>query len=296
MPMSVAVEPANQCNLSCRECPVGNRQFAIKKLNMPFGLYQKIIDELNNYVVNITFYFQGEPFINPLIYKMIRYASDKNIYSVVSTNGHYFSRKNVDKIFQSKLKRLIISLDGTTQEIYEKYRVGGSLAKVIEGAKLLVAEKKIRQQKYPKIIFQFLLTAENEHQVNDAKKLAQKIGVDKIVFKTAQIYDFENGNALIPKNDKFSRYKKMPNGKYRIKSKLRNRCWRLWTNPVITASGDVLPCCFDKGSKYKMGNINTQSFKEIWHSAKYNEFRRKVFRNRKNIDICKNCTEGLKRN
>ncbi len=294
--MSVSVEPANQCNLSCRECPVGKHKFAIKKLNMSFDLYKKIIDELSNYIVNITFYFQGEPFINPLIYKMISCASDKNIYSVISTNGHYFTEKNVTKLFQSKLKRLIISLDGTTQEVYEKYRVGGSLSEVIRGAKLLVAEKKRGKHKYPKIIFQFLLTAENEHQVNDAKKLAKHVGVDKIVLKTAQIYNFENGNALIPKNDKFSRYKKMPNGKYRIKSKLRNRCWRLWTNPVITASGDVLPCCFDKGAKYKMGNINNNSFKEIWYSEKYTNFRKKVFSNRKNIDICGNCTEGLKLN
>ncbi len=294
MPMSVSVEPSNKCNLSCKECPVNKNSIAADKANMTFDLYKKIVDELSPYLINITMYFQGEPFINSLIYRFIAYASVKKIYSNISTNGHYLTKKNIDKIFSSKLKLLIVSVDGTTQDVYEKYRVGGSLKTVLKGLKLLVEEKQTRKEKYPKIIWQFLVTGENEHQIEEARNLAKRIGVDKIIFKTAQIYNFENGSPLIPKNERFSRYKKMPNGKYQIKSKLHNRCWRLWTNPVITSSGDVLPCCFDKEAKYKMGNINSLSFRDIWKSEKYNEFRKQVFSNRKNIDICQNCTEGLK--
>lgn len=294
MPISVSAEPSNKCNLSCKECPVNKNSTTVDKSNMPFELYKKMVDELSPYVVNLTMYFQGEPFINNLIYSFISYTSENKIYSNISTNGHYFTKENINKILNSKLKQLIVSVDGTTQEVYEKYRVGGSLKIVLKGLKLLVKEKRIRKTKYPKIILQFLVTGENEHQIEEAISLSKQIGADKISFKTAQIYDFENGNTLIPKNDKFSRYKKMQNGKYRIKSKLRNRCWRLWTNPVITASGDVLPCCFDKKAQFKMGNINALSFREIWKSKKYKEFRKQVFGNRKSIDICRNCTEGLK--
>ncbi len=294
MPISVSVEPSNKCNLSCKECPVNKSLIAADTANMTFDLYKKIVDELSPYLINITMYFQGEPFTNSLIYRFISYASVKRIYSNISTNGHYLTKENIDKIFSSKLKLLIVSVDGTTQEVYEKYRVGGSLKTVLTGLQLLVEEKRIRKVKYPKIILQFLVTGENEHQIEEARNLSKQIGVDKIIFKTAQIYDFENGSPLIPKNESFSRYKKMPNGKYRIKSKLRNRCWRLWTNPVITASGDVLPCCFDKEAKYKMGNVNLLSFRDIWGSEKYKKFRKQVFINRQSIDICKNCTEGLK--
>ena len=138
-----------------------------------------------------------------------------------------------------------------------------------------------------------MVTAKNEHQIEDAKRLAKELMVNKIEFKTAQIYDFKFGNPLIPKNEKYSRYKKNADGTYKIKSNQKNQCWRMWTNPVVTVSGDVVPCCFDKDAKYKMGNLNKQSFKEIWKSDAYQNYRARVIKNRKNIDICTNCTEGL---
>lgn len=293
MPLGVSIEPTNYCNLACKECPVGLNLLKREKANISTDLYKKILDELSPFLSNIIIYFQGEPFINSHIYEMISYASDKHVYSIISTNGHYFTEENVKKILKSGLNKLIISVDGTTQEVYEKYRVGGKLSTVINGTKLIVKAKKNLKVKRPMIVLQFLVTAENEHQIKDAKQLAKTLNVDSISFKSAQIYDFENGNKLIPKNDKFSRYKKLENGKYAIKSKLRNRCWRMWAHPVVTASGDVLPCCFDKDAKYCMGNIKSQSFSEIWKSEKYINFRKQVFSNRKEIDMCKNCTEGL---
>ncbi len=62
----------------------------------------------------------------------------------------------------------------------------------------------------------------------------------------------------------------------------------------MTWDGDIVPCCFDKDAKYVMGNIHQQSFKDIWNGQKYHEFRAQLFQNRKEIDICRNCTEGLK--
>ncbi len=292
--MGISVEPTNYCNLACKECPVGLDLLRREKGNIPIDLYKKIVDELAPYLSNIIIYFQGEPFINSHIYEMISYASRKKVYSIISTNGHYFTPKNINKILESRLSKLIISIDGTTQEVYEDYRVKGSLNVVIEGTKRIVAQKRKLQKKRPLIVWQFLVTAKNEHQIEDAKILARQLGVDKISFKSAQIYDFENGNPLIPKNSKYSRYKKLENGKYKIKSKLRNQCWRMWAHPVVTVSGDVLPCCFDKDAKYKMGNIKNSSFVDIWHSEKYTNFRKQIFTNRRQIEMCKNCTEGLR--
>lgn len=112
------------------------------------------------------------------------------------------------KTVESGLDRLIISIDGTTQDVYENYRVGGQLSKVIEGTKNIVKWKKELQSKTPHIIFQFLVVKPNEHQVEDVKKLGKELGVDEVRFKTAQVYDYENGNDLIPENMKYSRYKK----------------------------------------------------------------------------------------
>ena len=84
----------------------------------------------------------------------------------------------------------------------------------------------------------------NEHQINDIKVLGKEIGVDEVRFKTAQIYDYVNGNKLIPTIEKYSRYKKQNDGTYQIKNKMHNHCWKLWHSSVITWDGSVVPCCF----------------------------------------------------
>jgi len=293
MPHTVSLEPTNICNLACKECPTGTKTLNRPKGNMDIALYKSIVNQLYTRLTDLILYFQGEPFLNPDLFEMLRYANSKNIYTYCSTNGHFFDDENVKKTIESKLDELIISLDGTTQEVYEAYRQNGSLKKVLEGTKNIVKWKIKQNSDKPIVKFQFLVVKPNEHQIGDAKLMAKNIGVNKIVFKTAQIYNYENGNPLIPANGKFSRYKKQKNGKYTIKSRLKNRCWRMWANPVVTVDGLLIPCCFDKNAKYAFGDLNKQSFKEIWESEKYKKFRQQVLSNRKSIDICRNCTEGL---
>ena len=132
----------------------------------------------------------------------------------------------------------------------------------------------------------------NEHQMEEVKLMAQELGVDEVSFKTAQLYEFENGHELMPENEKYSRYKKLNNNSFELKNKLENHCWKMWHSAVITWDGDVVPCCFDKDAKYKMGSINHKSFKEIWFSNEYNNFRKAILQSRKNIAICTNCSEG----
>jgi len=293
-PLGISIEPTNNCNLFCKECPTGTQTLTRKKENIETIIYEKIIDELHPYLTNIILYFQGEPYLNKSLFEIISYANSKNIYTTTSTNAHFLNKENSIKTVKSGLDELIISIDGTTQNIYESYRKGGSLAKVLQSTKNILEAKKELKSSKPFVIFQFLVFKTNEAQITDIKQLAKQLKVDKLQLKSAQIYNFENNSNLIPRINKYSRYKKNKNGNYSIKSKLKNRCWRMWTNPVITVSGDVIPCCFDKDSKYVMGNINKNSFKEIWQSKNYQNFRKKILNSRKSVEMCRNCTEGLK--
>jgi len=225
---------------------------------------------------------------------MVKYASEKGIYTSTSTNAHYLNKEQAKITVESKLDRLIISIDGTTQEAYEQYRIGGTLQKVIEGTKNIIEAKKELKSNLPHIVFQFLVVKPNEHQLEDVKKLAHNLGVDEVVFKTAQVYDFESGNPLIPDNIKYSRYKKNSDGTYSIKNKLLNQCWRMWSSCVVTWDGVVVPCCFDKDAKHQLGDLKKESFKELWKLDKYQNFRQSILKSRQEIDICKNCSEGTK--
>ena len=293
-PFALSIEPTTACNLGCPECPSGLKQFSRPTGNLKQGTNKKIIDELAPYLSYINFYFQGEPFINPSFLEMVDYAASKNIYTATSTNAHFLTNDMAKKTVESGLDRLIISIDGTTQETYEQYRIHGDLDKVLEGTKNVVSWKKQLKSSTPHLIFQFLVVKPNEHQIEDAKKLAREIGVDEIKFKTAQVYDFKNGNPLIPQNEYYSRYKKQKDGTYRIKNELLNQCWRMWSSAVVTWDGSVVPCCFDKDAKHQLGSVAFQSFQSVWNSDLYNSFRDRVLEDRNSIDICQNCTEGSK--
>ena len=90
----------------------------------------------------LIFYFQGEPFLNTKFLELVKYAATKKIYTATSTNAHYLNDAVAKKTVESGLDRLIISIDGTTQETYESYRIGGKLEKVIEGTKNIIKWKK----------------------------------------------------------------------------------------------------------------------------------------------------------
>jgi radical SAM protein with 4Fe4S-binding SPASM domain len=294
-PVSISFEPTTSCNLRCPECPSGLRAFTRPTGMLDNRFFRQTIHEMHRELLYLIFYFQGEPYLNPAFLEMVQYASSKNIYTATSTNAHYLTDENARKTIESGLDRLIISIDGTTQEVYQQYRVGGKLDKVLEGARNIVKWKKEMNSSKPFVIFQFLVVKPNEHQVEDVKKLAKEIGVDDVWFKTAQVYDYENDpNQLIPTIDKFSRYRKTSGGKFVPKNKMANHCWKLWHANVITWDGLVVPCCFDKDAQHQLGNLKMESFRETWNNENYRTFRKQLMNSRKNIDICSNCSEGTK--
>ena len=291
LPVFISLEPSNVCNLHCPECPVGIRTERVKPINIDLDLSEKLINSLSDTLTHIIFYFQGEPFMNPKFLKLVKYAREKNILTSTSTNAQLIESERARQIVESGLDRLIISLDGATQEVYEKYRVGGTLEKALQAVSDIVEWKKKLRKPHPFIEIQFIVMKHNEHQIHDVKTLVKKIKADKLTLKSAQIYDFENGNDFIPITDKYSRYKLSDDGKYRLKSSLKNRCKRLWIGAVVNSKGEVLPCCFDKDGKHTFGNLNNTDFKEIWTGKSRENFRKNILMDRKQFEMCRNCTE-----
>ncbi len=292
MPIAISFEPTTSCNLRCPECPSGLRSFTRPTGMMEEGLFKRTIDEIADRLLYLIFYFQGEPYLHPKFFDLVNYAHRKGIYTATSTNAHYLNDDKSKKTIESGLDRLIISIDGTTQETYEQYRIGGDLEKVIAGTKNIIKWKKQLQSSTPHVIFQFLVVKPNEHQIAEVQKLADELGVDEVGLKTAQIYEYETGSDLIPTIDKYSRYKKSETGGYSIKNKFIDHCWKMWHSCVITWDGAVVPCCFDKDAEYKMGDMKTQTFKQLWKGEKYRQFRSSLIKSRSEIEMCKNCTEG----
>ncbi len=288
-PYAISVEPINICNLKCPECPTG-----IDLLKRPKGKisnlnFKNILNEIGNQLWYINLYFQGEPYLHPDLFKLIKTAKQKNIIVETSTNAQFLTVENAEKTVLSGLDFIVISIDGITQEIYEKYRIGGYLNNVIEGINNLVAAKEKYKSSKPYIIGQFLAFNHNEHQIEEFKNIAKKLKINKTSIKTAQIYNFTNKANILPTKQSLSRYKADNKGKVTIKGTLKERCFKQWSSNVITWDGNVVPCCFDKDAKYNMGNIYNNNFSDIYNNKKYYNFRNKILKHQKSIDICRNC-------
>jgi radical SAM protein with 4Fe4S-binding SPASM domain len=289
MPVTISFELTNHCNLKCPECASGSGHMKRERGLMDIGLYEKVITELRPYLFNINLYFQGEPMMHPGFFSFTSFS--ENLKTVVSTNGHFLNSENSEKLAVSGVNKLIVSLDGMDQKVYSEYRRNGDLGKVINGIRS-VAEARDRHHSTMKLELQFLVNRYNEHQLAEAERFAREMKAD-LKLKSMLVIDSQYAGTWMPSDKKFARYKNA-DGHYSIKNSLPSRCLRLWLNPVITWDGKVIPCCFDKDAEFVMGDLNKESFRSIWNGRQYSEFRKKILTGRNKIDICRNCTSGMK--
>ena len=269
---------------------------------MPISLFERVLDQVQKTAHTMQFYFQGEPLLNKQLPEMIARAHQAGLYTIVSTNAQALNRSMAEALVKSGLSRIIVSIDGFSEESYAAYRVGGSLHRALEGLQYL-QEAKVQNGSPIRIEMQVLRLRTNEHEWSWIKKHYKKLGATHLVFKTAQLYDFEHGHPLMPTNERYSRYKKTADGTYVHKkhlplalSPLRllalQPCFRLWSGCVITTTGEVLPCCYDKDHHHSLGNITIQSLADIFHSKRANALRWCILKNPNQLPkMCKNCNQ-----
>lgn len=289
-PSFASFELSSLCNLNCPQCDVGNKLTNRKNNFLNYDIYCKIIDEIGTTMLDAIFYFQGEPLLNKNFAKYISYAKQYNIYTITSTNAQIINKSIALDIVKSGLDRIIISIDGTTQEVYEKYRKGASLSKSIEAIKFLNEAKTELNSKTPCIEAQFIVFRFNEHQISEFKQLAPIWGANKISIKSAQIHSPNENSEIIPTINKYSRYNKI-NNEWKIKKDYTKACFRAWYGMVVSSDANILPCCFDKQEKHLYGNIKEDKVENIWKNKKANNFRNILLHHRESINICKNCNE-----
>lgn len=291
MPTFVSVEPANYCQLRCPECPVSKCSHLSKAPKLlTMDKFRRILAMVEGNVHTIQFYFQGEPLLNKELPIMIRMAHEKGMYTIVSTNGQCLTEMLATELVKAGLNRIIVSMDGMSEESYGSYRVGGSLHKVLGGIGYLRTAK-LEYGAHTHIELQCLKLKTNEHEWSLLRRAYKKIGADSLTLKTAQFYDFERGNPLMPSAERDSRYYYGKDGLWHLKRRKGHICRRIYMGVVVDVDGNVRPCCFDKEGKYVLGNIMEHSLREIWQGEKAERFRKAVLTNKDSIEICQNCTE-----
>lgn len=287
----VALEVTNSCNLKCRLCPTWQymkRPRGFMKLEQ----FKKIIDDNADIFKRINMIFAGEPLLNPEVFSMVKYAQDRGIGVLVSTNATLLDEKKIEQVISSGLNNLIVCLDGTTKEIHEQYRQGSDFEQTKENIRQLCRYKKQSGQSYPYITLQFLVMKQNEHQIPDIIELAKDLGVDSLDLKALSLGSFvsldrkiELAENNLPNDQNFSRFY-FKGGKLRDKSKPRICSWM--RQALILFNGDVSLCCYDVDGDLVVGNIfKDGGFKKIYRSSKYRKWRKKAIQRK--IGLCQRC-------
>ncbi len=295
LPPIIMVEPTNICNLKCPMCPaiVGKR--VLHKGQLSLARFKELMDEIGDSVFQVQFWNQGEPFINKEFLDMVRYAKTKGVMAITSTNGHFIpTDEAAEAIVRSGLDQIIFSMDGTNQETYEKYRIGGNFNQVIEGLRRLSEARMRLQSKRPLIELQFIVFKHNQDEIDDIIRLAKEFKLDRLSFKTAMVYTPEQAETYLSEEQKEEVYR-LEQDKVKRKQGVPNWCNRLWLNSTINWDGTVVPCCFDVDSDYIFDTLFERklSFRQVWKNTAYQNFRRQVITNRSAVEMCNNCTEGM---
>ena len=258
---------------------------------MSLEVWERVLSEIRDTAHTIQFYFQGEPLLNKDLPQMIAQAHQAGLYTIVSTNAQAMTPQLAADLVNAGLDRIIISMDGLTDSSYNAYRIGGSLDKCKAALRWLREAKDSignRQSSNRQLLIelQCLRLKSNEQEWKTFKQQYKALGADRLVFKTAQLYDYADGHPLMPTDPKYSRYIKGADGQYHRRP-LRHGCFRVWSGVVITTNGDVLPCCYDKSHQFAYGNIMTTPLRELFTNEKACAFRKAAFR--QTPQICQEC-------
>jgi MoaA/NifB/PqqE/SkfB family radical SAM enzyme len=271
LPYFLFVEISNTCNLHCPLCQTGRGEGVPRENRMTFENYRRLIEPLAPYLFQVFLYDWGEPFLNRDIYRIIGLNSQRNIGTVVSTNFNL--PIDAAQCVECGLEHLIISGDGITQEVYERYRKGGRIEKVFGNLHALVAAKKKAGSRTPRIEWQCLVTRHNERQLDEIRETVLQAGADEVRFGNLNFYSAGVQPALqeewLPRNPLYRKLA-MPASALDVTRK-RRPCFWLWRTAIVNVNGGVTPCCLYDIPDW--GNALDDGFPLSWNNALYREAR-----------------------
>ncbi|NLO90521.1 MAG: radical SAM protein [Elusimicrobia bacterium] len=264
-PYFLSVEPVNYCNLKCPLCSIG---YLPSRDTLDFGLYKRMLEQLGPYVARMELYKRGEPLLHPQIIPMLELAASYGIETTVATNLNVLPAGGARALAKSGVNVLIVSLDGATQETYQKYRVGGRLETVLENTRELARARKELGRKTPFILMQYVVFRHNEHELDEAVKLARDCGADQLMFKPAFIPDDKKEmEAWAPLNREF-----VPGSGHIVED---GSCAWPWGGLNVFADATVSLCYVDEKCRWPLKDMLDSGFRD-WNGALERAARRAI--------------------
>ena len=288
LPPIIQIEPSTLCNLHCPLCPTGSNSISRPRITMSMEIFDQLMAELADSLIAIYFFCFGEPFINKNLTRMIKACTKQNILSFTSTNGHFIqSMSEAIEVVESGLSTMIIAVDGSSQEIYQKYRRGGELKKVKQCISLIEEAKVKLNSPYPYTNMRTVVTKDNQDDLENLKKMAEDLGVNMFSYKSV---------GCMPSKGEFSNFEptKVELQRFEYKDSQRKhtqpfQCIFPFRQPIVFSDGTVVGCEYDHNLEMAFGRIGEKPFAEMWNSLNSTRLRKSIQKMTDRPAFCQNC-------
>lgn len=230
-----------------------------KNEHMAMSVYEKIIAEGRGHVEFIWLHLFGEPLLNPNIYAMIDIAEESGIRVGLSTNVTPLTERASRALLDSRLSLLLLCLDGATKETYEAIRIGAKFEKVCANIRLFAEMKRNSSSRLKaslQMIGMDLNATERELFLSDWLQS----GLDSVFVKGFHVWANQDSRlvSIGPKQE----------------AATVGTCYEPWLGMVVLADGTVVPCCNDYSGRNRLGDLKTQTLREIWNGSEMRKLRR----------------------
>jgi len=267
IPKTFQVETVAGCNLKCPECAVGADIITHRKKGfMSFDEFKVIADKIRPFCEYLFLHIWGEPLLNKDIFKIIQYASAFTKTNI-STNGNCLTEAKAEKLILSGVTDIIVSIDGVSQDVYEKYRKGGSVTKALWSLAKL-QELNIKYSKNVNIYPQYLVFKHNQHEMDMFTEFCQSIGLSS-TFKAPYI----RSNSIFENSDNLKYVRPSYHDIASVKHVMSEKCNNSRAVFTVLLDGSCVICCIDHDGATNYGNIYQQDVLNIWNSPKYRKDR-----------------------
>ena len=285
-PKVFAIETTLVCDLKCPECANGGGMIERAKGFMPFDRYKVIADKIQPFAQYVYLHIWGEPMLNPDIFKMITYTA-QFVRTNISTNGMSLSSAKAEALILSGVSDIIISIDGISQEVYEKYRVGGSVQKAFESL-VMLNDFNMQYGSKVNISPQFVVFQHNQHEMDEFSRRCVSLGL-RPTFKAPYI---RNDKSRFSYSDIPSFIRPHFNDTSLLRSAMRE-CQNPREVFTILEDGSVVVCCHDYAGVTSFGNIFQQEVMDVWNAPEYARFRSAILTGNAPEYCVKNCMTWL---
>ena len=290
-PSALILEPINTCNLRCTGCGFALSGALSGKVyptaSLTLESFKTIIDDVKDDLLFLVLENGGEPFLNPRLLEMVRYAYDQHVPTITSTNGDFPTGEAWgERIVTSGLDTLIVSISGHDNESHQLYHQRGHFDRVMANLMKITAAKRTLSSRHPEIVLRFIQTRQNVASVDIVRRAYKEWGVDKFDVRRTETHQFVYTKATDGKVDI-----KIHGGETKV---YPNFCSNLYFIPDVLVDGTIYPCCFTYLFPPSLGNVLSDGgIKSVWNGTKYRGLREAMKKNRMAIPSCTACEGGL---